>query len=312
MNISANQLRTVVLGHDRGTGRAQELHIGEDGRFVVVEGDWLWGAFKRKAKYLTKKNGFSREDWTAMEAIAICTIMNAVDGYDPSKGDYKGYLNTVVGNALREAAKKIADERSVWGSYQSLDAPLGEDGEGATYLERVLDGAGFAASKKLIDEPKCRVISRLLREHKADERAKMALLRRLADDAVYHEPEDEDADPLDPDAPLTPHEEAVREVGYYEDEDEAPAAPHQTPGTRCQAPSFGDSVRAFYEFVLHLDVASVVQGLEPEKFRRFCLNMIDGYAVKDAYTLAGITRGQWYNTVQPALQVAFRRLKYAL
>ena len=312
MNISANQPRTVVLGHDRGTGRAQELHVGEDGRFVVVEGDWLWGAFKRKAKYLTRKNGFSREDWTAMEAIAICTIMNAANGYDPSKGDYKGYLNTVVGNALREAAKAIADERSVWCSYQSLDAPLGEDGDGATHLERVLDGAGFAANGKLWEEPKSRVARRLLREHKADEHAKMALLRRLADDAVYHDPEDEDAEPLDPDQPLTPHEEAVREVGYHKDEDEAPAASHQAPCTRQQAPGFGDTVRAFYEFVLHLDVALVVQGLEPEKYRRFCLNMIDGYEVKYAYMRAGITRGQWYNTVRPALRVAFERLKYAL
>lgn len=312
MNISANQLRTVVLGHDRGTGKAQELHIGEDGRFVVIEGDWLWGAFKRKAKHLAKKNGFSREEWTLMEAEAIYDIMTSTDGYDPSKGDYKGYLNTVVGNALRDAARKIADERSVWGSYLSLDAPLDEEGEGTTHLERVLDGAGFAANGKIWEEPKSRVARRLLREHKEDEHAKRALMRRLADDALCREPEDSDPEPTDGDEPLSPHDVAVREVGLYEDEDEAPAEPRQAQGTKHQAPGFGDSVRALYEFVLHLDVASVVQGLEPEKFKRFCLNMIEGYAVKDAYTLAGITRGQWYNTVQPALKVAFSRLKYAL
>lgn len=297
-------IRSVVIGHDRGTGKAQELHIGEDGRFVVIEGDWLWGAFKRKAKYLTKKNGFCREDWTAMEAIAICTIMNAANGYDPSKGDYKRYLNTVVGNALREAAKTIADERSIWSSMKSLDACVGTDGEGATHKDRVLDGAGLEANRKLIGEPKCRVISRLIRERKNDERAKRALLRRLAADAVYREPEDEDTEPLDPDAPLTPHEEAVREVGYYEDEDEAP-------GTRHQAPGFGDSPAALYENALHYDVAIVMQGLEP-KLRKWCENMFKGYTPTEAYRRAGITRGQWYNTVQPALQKAFQRLKYAL
>ena len=316
MNISANQVKTVVLGYDRGTGKAQELHVGEDGRFVVVEGDWLWGAFKRKAKYLTKKNGFSREEWTLMEAEAICTILNAANGYDPSKGDYKRYLNAVVGNALRDAAMKIADERGIWGSYESLDAPFGEDGEGATLLERVLDGAGFAANGKLWEEPKSRVARRLLREHKADEHAKKALLRRLAEDAdllgTTDDPDNGGHPEGDDDAPMSPHDVAVREVGLYEDEDEAPPAPHQAQGARRQAPGFGDSARAFYEFVLYLDVASVVQGLEPKKFRQFCLNMIDGYSAKDAYTKAGITRGQWYNSVQPALKVAFRRLKYAL
>lgn len=311
MNISANQLKTIILGHDRGTDKPQELHIGEDGRFVVVEGDWLWGAFKRKAKYLTKKNGFSREEWTLMEAEAIYTIMNAVNGYDPSKGDYKSYLNTVVGNALREAAKKIADERSVWSSMKSLDACVGADGEGATHKDRILDGAGLEANAKLIEEPNCRVVSRKLRERKDDERAKRALLRRLAADAVYHEPEDEDTEPLDPDTPLSPHDVAVREVGYYEDEDEVPITQHQAQGTRHRTTGFGDSLAALYENALHYDVAIVMQGLEP-KLRKWCENMFEGYTPTEAYRRAGITRGQWYNTVQPKLQEAFKHLKYAL
>ena len=278
--MKESTIRSVVIGYDRGTGDKQELHIGEDGKFVVIEGDWLWGAFKRKAKYLTKKNGFSREEWTLMESEAIYAIMDAVNGYDPSKGSYKSYLNTVVGNALRDAAKKIADERSIWGSRQSLDAFVGGEDEGATHKDRVLDGAGLEANKKLIGEPKCRVVSRLIKERKEDERAKRALLNRLAAETVAP-PDAEEPD----DAPETPaaeafieevpdndpeteerldtehrsmeamHGEAVREMGLGEDEDEK----IETSGGKTRLTGFGDSVSALYLNTLHLDVAIVMQ-----------------------------------------------------
>lgn len=326
-------MHTILIGYDRGTGKKQELHLTEEGRYQLVEGDWLWGAFKRKAKYLTKKNGFNRDEWTLMESEAIYDIMTSTDGYNPSKGDYKGYLNTVVGNALRDAAKKIADGRSIWGSRQSLDAFVGGDGEGATHKDRILDGAGLEANKKLIGEPKCRVISRLLRERKEDERAKRALLNRLAAETVV-QPDAEEPD----DAPETPaadafveevpdndpeteerletehrsmeamHGEAVREVGLQESEDED-FAPCTSRSARLSG--FGDSVAALYLDALHFDVAIAMQRLEP-RLRRWCELMFEGYTPSAAYKKAGIKTGEWYAKALPKLRKAFGHLKYAL
>ena len=330
--MKESTITSVVIGYDRGTGKAQEIHIGKNGKFVVVEGDWLWGAFKRKAKYLTKKNGFNRDEWTLMEAEAIYTIMDAVNGYDPSKGDYKSYLNTVVGNALRDAAKRIADERSVWSLAKSLDACVSTDGEGATHKDRVLDGTGLEANAKLIEEPNCRVISRKLRESKEDERAKRALLRRLAENAVAKPDEDEpDEEPETPaveafveevpdNDPETEerldtehrsmgalHGEAVREMGLVVDEDEK----IETSGGKTRLTGFGDSVASFYQNTLHLDEVLVIAKLGP-KLQKWCLNMFAGYSPTDAYKAAGIKRTEWYTKALPKLQKAFAHLRYAL
>ena len=325
-------MHTILIGYDRGTGKKQELHLTEEGTYQLIEGDWLWGAFKRKAKHLTKKNGFSYEDWTGMEAIAINDLMTSTDCYDPSKGDRKGYLNTAVANALREAAKAIADERSIWGTRQSLDAFVGGDGEGATHKDRILDGAGLEANKKLIGEPKCRVITRLLRERKEDERAKRALLNRLAAETVV-QPDAEESD----DSPETPtvdafaeempdndpeteerletehrsmeamHGEAVREMGLGEDEDEK----IETSGGKTRLTGFGDSVSSLYLNTLHLDVAIVMQKLEP-RLKRWCELMFEGYTPTEAYKKAGFKTSEWYAKALPNLRKAFAHLRYAL
>ena len=325
-------MKTIVLGYDRGTGKAQELHVGDDGRFLMEKDDWLYGAFKRKAKHLTRKNGFNCEEWSGMEALALNDIMTSADGYDPSKGDRKRYLNTVVANALREAARAIADERSVWSSVQSLDAFADADGEGATHKDRILDGAGLEANKKLVGEPRCRVIRRILRERKEDERAKRALLSRLAAETVVQpdaeEPDDametpaaeafvEEVPDVDPEteerletehrSAEAMHGEAVREMGLGEDEDEKV----ETRGGKTRLTGFGDSVTALYLNALHLDVALVVQTLEP-RLKRWCELMFKGFTPTEAYKKAGIKTCEWYAKSLPELRKAFRHLRYAL
>ena len=79
------------------------------------------------------------------------------------------------------------------------------------------------------------------------------------------------------------HGEAVREMGLGEDEDEK----IETNGGKTRLTGFGDSVSTLYLNALHLDVAIVMQKLEP-RLQRWCELMFEGYTPTVAYKNAGI------------------------
>lgn len=327
-------MKKLILGFDAGTGAAETLLIDDNGCLGMVEGDWLYGAFKRKAKYYTHKNGFTHEEWSLMEAYALKKIIGVKDGFDPAKAKgkgRKGYLNTIINNVLMEAAQFVADQRSIWGSRQSLDAPIGDESDVATHADRVLDGADFNTNAKLWREPRCRVIRRKLEEMRKDEEAKRRLLSRLAAQMTVKGDEDEENESqtpkgddlgVDPDT-LTDeqlerretehrtmesmHDEAVSEVGLAEDEDEK----IEMAGGKHSTSGFGDSAASVFENTLHLDVVMVLSTLEP-RLREWCEKVLAGYSPTDAFKAVRFSKSNYYAYVLPKLRQAFAHLRYAL
>ena len=334
--LGDTKMKELILGDKAGTGAAETLHIQENGCLGMIEGDWLWGAFKRKAKWLTRKNHLTREEWSLMEDFAIGDLLNTLDGYDPAKakrGGRKGYLNTIIGNALGKAAQYVVDQRSQWSSRQSLDAAVGDSADSMTHVDRLMDGRHLAANEKFWGEPRCRVIRRKLDELKKDEKARKRLLARIAAQTVVVGDEDDepvvdcppmvidllgvDTDTLDvveTEKRETEHRtmeamhgDAVAEMGLSEDVDEKVEAS----GGKVKTSGFGDCAVALFDNAVKLDVALVMGMLEP-RLKAWCEKVMEGYSPTEAYRAVRFSKSNFYAYVLPKLKEAFKGLRYAL
>jgi len=272
-------MKEIILGREAGTGAAETLHLEDDGRLAMVRGDWLWRAFGRKAGYLVRKNGFAEDDRLEMEARALAAVLSARDGFDEAKATredgHKRYLNTIVANALVNAAKEVADERGVWSSCLSLDVPLGDLDDGTTHGDMVLANATFAANAKLWSRP-CR----------------RAAATDFADPGPAAEPAQND------------HDRAVDEMGLADDTDEKPEAAVR----RCAEPGFGDAAAFEREAELRLDVALVMARLPP-RLCAWCRKVLEGYSPVDAYRSERFSKTGFYSRALPRLRAAFAHLR---
>lgn len=301
-----------------------------------------WETFKKKAKWLTKRNRFSFEEWTLMEAWALADIIGAKLRFDAKKGaSREKYVNTVIGNALARAAQRIADERSVWTrSRASLDSPAG-DAEGAmTLCDLVQAQAGVNANAKLGTEPmQVRIRNRINRLKREKDSAALERLRRRLQCADASPDGGEDEEPrTKPDyiEPVTAEEEeaadlgnvgasdaedlnrlaygleqqhgdAIEEVGLADDPDEGVESPvHENRMT-----GYGDCAEAVYLQTLHYDVATLMNEMEP-RMKRFCLYVLGGCTMAEAREACRFSRRTFYTEILPALRTAFASLRYAL
>ena len=314
--------------------------------YSMTPGAWAFETFKRKAKWLTRINGFSYEDGTLMEAWAMADILEARDGYDPASGRTREqYYYTVISNALTSAAQKIADSRAVWSnSRRSLDAQSGTGEDTRTVGDLVQAQADTNANEKLGGEPfQIRVrrqINRLKRRKDAEALEK--LRRRLQS---HGQPVLTDADEHPDEEPRTgpdfiedvsaeeeelaergnvgvsdfedlnrlaysmhdQHDDAVAEMGLADDPDEdVPEAVHAN-----RLSGFGDCARAVFLEALHRDVVILLNDLDP-KLRRWCEYVLRGYSKTEARAACRIGKSSFYDTVIPRLRRAFAGLRYAL
>ena len=315
-------------------------------RVSITVGSDEWATFKRKAKWLSKMNRFSMEEWTLMEAWAMADILGARLRFDPKKGGSRQkYINTVICNALTKAAQKIADERAIWSkSRVSLDVAMGEGDGTMTPCDLIQSQATMNANEKLGTEPvQVRVRDRLNKYKREKDFAALERLRRrlqlesaadsLGDEADGDEtfvseedpggsetggddllgdfPDAGEADPLELNARSygmeQQHGEAVEEIGLADDPDERT----ETPDRENKMTGFGDCAEAVYQATLKIDVAIVMNGLEP-KLKRFCRYVQNGYSVSGAYRACRFSKTNFHAYIRPALQEEFKHLRYAL
>lgn len=315
-------------------------------RVSITVGSDEWTTFKRKAKWLSKINRFSVEEWTLMEAWAMADILGAKLRFDPKKGGSRQkYVNTVICNSLTKAAQKIADERAIWSkSRVSLDVVMGEGDGTMTPCDLIQSQVTMDANRKLGTEPvQIRVRDRLNKYKREKDFAALERLRRRlqlesAADSLGDEPDAEDmsesaadpnggeivendllgdlpdvgdADPLElnarPYGMEQQHCEAVEEIGLADDPDER----IERSDRENKMTGFGDCAEAVYQATLKIDVAIVMNGLEP-KLKRFCNYIQKGYSVAEAYRACRFSKTNFHAYIRPALQERFRHLRYAL
>lgn len=280
---------------------------------VMTEGGLLHEMFRRKSGQFARKNGFDDDDRLQMEALALTEILRTRDGYDAGKARGRNgrdaYLKTIIGNALRRAAKVVADERSVWQSRQSLDAPLGDDA-GMTYGDRLADSATSCANAKLWSEPRCRRIGRLMAKAKKNKCFVQRLEECLSNEERPRVPGEGSCLPdSEAEMPMSrsEHDKAVAEMGLAGDEDEIV----ETKVHRSSPLGFGDCASSVHANTLHLDIAIAMNDLDPQ-LKAWCRNVLKGCSPVEAYKEAGFSKSNFYAYVLPRLRVAFADFRYAL
>lgn len=263
------------------------------------------------------KYHFTDEDTLRVVSLAVNKYLDTKDEYgadEIAKGQtHEQYRRGVMSNCVTDAAREIADDRSLWGrDRSSLDATLG-DGEGsATFGDMLATKRDFTAMP-----PTVRI--RNLLKRKETRPAALAMLR-LKQREELQKQKDAKAE-----AEIVTCESAAFNapsagVGFKTDAFSKSALKHEkvdlfgddkpfVPPAVCSSAEPPD---ATYRHVLAVDVGLVMQTLTDEE-RKWCKLILDeNYAPREAAKEAKISDTRLSRVIRPSLRKAFAHLRYAL
>lgn len=298
------------------TGNAAAPQKLELDGFTEETQAWAWKAFKAKAKFLAMKNHFTADEQSALEAEAVIALLrDKAIVHKPASGKtVEEFLRGVIVRKLRQAAARIADERSVWTeSRRSLDAPIGGDGEACALGDLVADGANLNANRMLIGVPRAvRVRKTIKRLRDAKDYAALSQYRQAlarGGETIPYDSEEVDAPSQERALSVAEilHAKAVSECGYApREEDEMPKS-----SFRMRSVGFRGMPASPTEVGLKGDVRSIIRTL-PADLKAWCRSVWENDEEPvAAYKRLHIGKNAYYKKCLPLLRKAFAELAEA-